>query len=50
VLTPDPTPPPSHPAEVSPPLTALVKRPLAKAPDDRPASASALLEQLADLG
>jgi serine/threonine protein kinase len=50
VLTTDATPPHTHDAEVSPALSALVMRLLAKAPDDRPASASALLEQLADLG
>jgi len=37
-------------ADVPPALSALVMRRLAKAPDERPASATVLLEQLAELG
>jgi serine/threonine protein kinase len=50
VLTTEPEPPARGNADVPPALSALVMRLLAKVPDERPASATILLEQLAELG
>lgn len=50
VLTTEPEPPAQGSADVPPALSALVMRLLAKAPSERPASATILLEQLAELG
>jgi serine/threonine-protein kinase len=50
VLTTEPEPPVRGNADVPPALSALVMRLLAKVPDERPASARILLEQLAELG
>lgn len=50
VLTTEPEPPVRGNADVPPALSALVMRLLAKVPDERPASALILLEQLAELG
>ncbi len=50
VLTTEPEPPQHRNADVPPALSALVMQLLAKAPDQRPASAVILLEQLAELG
>lgn len=50
VLTTEPEPPARGNADVPPALSALVMRLLAKVPGERPASATILLEQLAELG
>jgi CheY-like chemotaxis protein len=50
VLTMDPDPPITLNPDVPPALSALVLTLLAKSPGDRPRSAAALLEQLAELG
>ncbi len=50
VLTTEAEPPVRGNADVPPALSALVMRLLAKVPDERPASATILLEQLAELG
>ncbi|MHB1095742.1 MAG: protein kinase domain-containing protein [Gemmatimonadaceae bacterium] len=50
VLTTEAEPPVRGNADVPPALSALVMQLLAKVPDERPASATILLEQLAELG
>lgn len=50
VLTQEPRPPMSVNAEIPPALSALIMRLLAKKPEERVQSASALAEQLAELG
>ncbi|MEX2181602.1 MAG: protein kinase [Gemmatimonadaceae bacterium] len=50
VVTTEPSPPIARNPDVPPAVSALVLRLLAKAPGGRPGSASALLEQLAELG
>ena len=49
-LTAQPIPPTTRNAEIPPALSALVMRLLSKSPAERPASASELLEALAELG
>jgi serine/threonine protein kinase len=50
VLTTEPTSPVQRNAEIPPAVSAIVMRLLAKAPGERPANASILLEQLAEVG
>ena len=50
VLATEPQPPGEHATDIPPAFAALVMQLLAKSPDARPATATVLLEQLAELG